>query len=124
VATFNFASVWRHYLEYPCYDEGGQEKCGLDDKGQWVIVVCIIAVAFWSASEVQRMRGSLLRREQQALRSRVNSCADAEATCEDDKRSILEEIGDKLPEVDNCINTLVTRRLSTNGQSDAPIGSL
>merc|ERR1719291_375459 len=71
LTTFTFASVWRHYLDYPCYEEGDQEKCEIDEKGQWVLVLCIIGVAFFSASEVQRMRSNLLRLEQQALRSRT-----------------------------------------------------
>lgn len=89
--------------------------CGLDEKDLFSLGICIILVAFFSASEVQRMRGNLLRLEHQALCSHYTSVREADASCEEDKRSILAEIGDKLPEVDNCINILSIVGMSARG---------
>lgn len=116
LTTFSFASVWRHFHDFPCetlWDD--TMACGLDEKDLFSLGICIILVAFFSASEVQRMRGNLLRLEHQALCSHYTSVREADASCEEDKRSILAEIGDKLPEVDNCINILSIVGMSARG---------
>jgi len=81
----------------------------------WALGICIVLIAIFSASEVQRMRGSLLRLEHEALCSHYTSVREADASCEEDKRSILAEIGDRWPEVDNCIKILSIVGMSTHG---------
>jgi hypothetical protein len=120
LTTFSFAGVWRHYLDFQCGPFNDTEKdplivCGLDEKDKFFLGICIVLIAFFSASEVQRMRGNLLRLEHEALCSHYTSVREADASCEEDKWSILAEIGDKVPEVDNCINILSIVGMSTHG---------
>jgi hypothetical protein len=119
LTMFSFASMWRYFNDNLCYvlSNCGEDEAVLSSIALYLfsLLYYIFLLAIFSASEVQRMRGNLLRLEHQALCSHYTSVREADASCEEDKRSILAEIGDRWPEVDNCIRILSIVGMSTRG---------